>query len=288
VDNFDPYYDAKIKRHNIEASVKHPNYKFIELDIRNTSELTPLLKTESIKHVCHLAARPGVRLSLEEPNPYFEMNIHGTASLLEACRKSLVEKIVYASSSSVYGAANYLPIDEEHPTQPLSPYGVSKLLAEDLCRSYHRIYGLKTVVLRYFTVYGPRQRPDEAINKFLTQILKGKPITVYGDGNQRRDFTYVSDTIKATMLAIEKVTNNATLNIGSGKTHTVNELLEILEEVTSQKIMKRHIERHTADVEATWASIEKAKQVLGYRPEVNLKEGVKTFYNWLASNPTNN
>lgn len=288
VDNFDPYYDAGTKKRNITTSLKHPNYKFIELDIRNTSELNPLLKTENVRHVCHLAARAGVRPSLEDPNPYFEVNLCGTAALLEACRKSGVEKIIYTSSSSVYGTANYLPIDEGHPTQPLSPYGVTKLLAEDLCQSYHRIYGLDTVILRYFTVYGPRQRPDEAINKFLTQILRGEPITVYGDGNQRRDFTYVSDVVKATILAIQKATSNATLNIGSGKTHTVNELLEILEEVTSHKIAKRHIERHTADVGATWASIEKAKHVIGYRPEVNLKEGVKAFYNWLTSNPATN
>ena len=288
VDNFDPYYDARIKKRNIEASLKHPNYKFVELDVRNTSELTPLLKTEGVKHVCHLAARAGVRPSLEEPIPYFEMNVRGTAALLEACRKSGVEKIVYGSSSSVYGAAKYLPIDEEHPTQPLSPYAVSKLLAENLCQSYQRIYGLNTVILRYFTVYGPRQRPDEAINKFLTQILKGEPITVYGDGNQHRDFTYVSDIVKATILAVQKATSNATLNIGSGKTHTVNELLEILGEITSKRITKRHMERHTADVEATWANIEKARQVIGYEPDVNLKEGVKAFYNWLTSNQTTN
>jgi len=185
IDNFDNYYSSKIKRENVQHNVKKKNFELIKDDIRNSKVLTDALKDVEI--VFHLAARPGVRPSIKNPKLYHEVNVSGTLNFLNACLNSSVKKIIYSSSSSVYGEPEYLPIDENHPTQPISPYGMTKLAGEEYCRAFSKIYGLNIISLRYFTVFGPRQRPDMAIAKFTKLLLKGKPPEVYGDGEQTRD-----------------------------------------------------------------------------------------------------
>jgi len=282
VDNFDPHYSEEIKRKNIEVLIDKPGYKFVECDVRDGKKLTEILKSDGAESVFHLSARAGVRSSIQDPTFYNDVNVNGTLSLLEACLHSDVEKIVYASSSSVYGNPEYLPIDEEHPTNPISPYGVSKLAAEKYCSCFQEIYGLKCVILRYFTVYGPGQRPDEAIHKFAKLATNQKPITIYGDGTQTRDFTYVSDIVDGTILAMQKG-NSGIYNLGSGERISINEMITLLEQAIGRKITPVYIEKQAGDVNQTWANIQKARRELGYKPRVKIAEGIKMFYDWYTN-----
>jgi UDP-glucose 4-epimerase len=190
---------------------------------------------------------------------------------------------VYASSSSVYGNPVYLPIDEKHPTNPISPYGASKLSGEKYCQVFGQIYGVKTTILRYFTVFGPKQRPDEAIYKFTKLILDGKPVTVYGDGNQTRDFTYVSDIVDGTLLTAKKNLSMEVLNLGSGKRISVNELVDILRDIIGKKVRVLHMAKQAGDVSNTWAKIEKAKRILGYKPTFGVRKGIEKFVEWFKN-----
>jgi len=282
IDNFDPYYPEGIKRKNIRNLIDKLGYKFVECDIRDGKNLTQILKSDGVEAVFHLSARPGIRSSIQDPTLYNDLNVNGTLSLLEACLHSDVEKIVYASSSSVYGIPEYLPIDEKHPTNPISPYGVSKLAAEKYCSCFQEMYGLECVILRYFTVYGPGQRPDEAIHKFAKLVTNRKPITIYGDGGQTRDFTYVSDVVAGTILAMQRG-GSGIYNLGSGERISVNELIILLEQAIGRKITKIYIEKQMGDVDQTWADIQKAERELGYRPRVKIAEGIKMFYDWYTN-----
>jgi UDP-glucose 4-epimerase len=202
LDNFDDYYDPLIKRKNVEPFLQNEDFHLIEGDIRDKSLMKDILI--GTDYVFHEAAQAGVRISVEDPMKPHEINATGTLNLLETALDSGVKKIINASSSSVYGKVEYLPFDENHPNQPVSPYGVSKLLAEHYCRVFEELYGLKSVCLRYFTVYGPRMRPDLAISIFTKAALKNEPITVFGDGEKTRDFTFIDDIVKANIICMKK------------------------------------------------------------------------------------
>lgn len=284
IDNFDLYYPREVKEQNIKHNLAGTGYKFYEMDIRNTEKLSIIMSEESIDTVFHLAARPGVRASIVNPFIYSEVNALGTLSVLKACLDSDVKKLIYASSSSVYGSPEYLPIDENHPTNPISPYGVSKLSGEKYCLVFNQIYGIEAFILRYFTVFGPRQRPDEAIYKFTKLIFEGKPITIYGVGNQTRDFTYISDIVNGTILTVENNISGGIFNLGSGKRVSVNELVRILQEAVGKNAKTIYVERQAGDVSDTWANIEKARRILGYNPVIDVKSGVRKFVTWFLKN----
>lgn len=224
-------------------------------------------------------ARPGVRLSVEDPYSYHDLNVNGTLSILKASLAQKIKKIVYASSSSVYGIAKHLPADEDHSTQPISPYGASKLAAEAFCNAFMETFKIPVVSLRYFTVYGPRQRPDMAIHKFTKLIIKGEEIIIYGDGKQTRDFTFISDIIDGTIKDMESDATGV-FNLGRGKNITLNELIGVIENVVGKEANKKYIEKQKGDVLDTWANIMRAKKTFDYNPKVNIKEGTKLFYNW--------
>lgn len=223
VDNLDPYYDAEIKRRNIEIFKGNANYSFIKGNIRDKELMKDLV--DNVDVIFHCAAQAGAKASIENPRKSFDDNVFGTLNLLELSLNSGIKKFVNSSSSSVYGKVKYLPFDEEHPTNPISPYGVSKLVAEHYCRVFYEVYGLKTVNLRYFTVYGPRMRPDLAISIFTRNALENKPIEIFGDGSFTRDFTYVDDVVDLNMKCLRN--NNAngeTFNVGTGERITILEL----------------------------------------------------------------
>lgn len=279
VDNFDPYYDKSIKMKNMENVLKDNNFRFIECDIRDEQELTKIFK-EGIDFVFHMAARPGVRSSIENPILYNDINVNGTVNLLKLSSDFGVKKFIHASSSSVYGNPMYLPLDEKHPNNPISPYGISKLSSEKYCLTFEKLYGLKTICLRFFTVYGPRQRPDEAICKFTELILKNKPITIYGDGEQTRDFTFITDIVNGIILSQEKGVHGEVFNLGSGKRVNVNHFVNLLEKETGKKVKKIHIKNQRGDVSHTWADTTKARKLLNYEPKVDIENGIKKYVEW--------
>jgi UDP-glucose 4-epimerase len=277
-DNFDSYYLNKKK--NIEHNLKNPNYKLVKADILNYNLLKIAMKEVDI--VFHLAAQPGVRFSIENPQKTVRANILGTVNVLKASLEQKVKKVIFASSSSVYGKPERLPLDEKHPTNPISPYGLSKLCSEKFCQLYHESYKENIVILRYFTVYGPRQRPDMAIHEFVKLLVQGKPPKIFGDGFQSRDFTYIDDAVRGTLLAAENDDAvGEVFNIGGGSKITVNELVELLTRLLrKEQVEPIHIKPKLGDVTHTHASIEKAKSMLGYQPKTSLPEGLKIFVKW--------
>lgn len=225
-------------------------------------------------------ARPGVRYSIDNPLTSHTHNVISTLNLLKASLENDIEYFVNASSSSVYGEPLSLPYDESHPTKPISPYGVSKLTAEHYTRCFYEIYGLPTVSLRYFTVYGPRMRPDLAIFSFLRKIISGNPPIIYGTGEQKRDFTYVEDIVQANLQALAIRPKGEIFNIGSGKTISINDIFQILIDITGSTLEPRYEERVIGDVSDTWANIEKAKKILGWKPKTEIADGLKAFADW--------
>ena len=276
IDRFSDYYDVDLKKTNI-ASLD--GMKFIEGDL-NSIDLKKILP--GINVVFHLAAQAGVRGSWGYGfENYINDNVFATQKLLEACKVSSVNRIVFASSSSVYGDIEDFPFKETALLKPSSPYGVTKVSCEDLFRIYARSFGLQSVVLRYFTVYGPRQRPDMAIHKFISGILKNKEITIFGDGEQIRDFTFIDDIVDATFLASKiNITGSDIYNIGGGESITVNSLLEILGELTGREIVKEYLDSQNGDVFRTRADLQKSKSILGWAPKVQLKDGLAKQILW--------
>ena len=277
IDNFDPYYPRQLKLKNLEALKEHKGFQFVEESI--LGDLEHLFRKVSI--VYHQAAIAGVRNSLRDPLRYVENNVLGTANILNLSRNSGVKKVVFASSSSVYGevAESELPLEESHKLEPISPYGYSKKLCEEICHMYSRVWGLALVSLRYFTVYGPRQRPDEAFSKFIKKILKGEPVEVYGSGEQTRDFTYISDAVDATLLAARK--GHGIYNIASGSRITLNKALSLISRISGLEPRIVPKEKQQGDVSHTWASISKARKELGYRPKIPLEQGLTEHLQWL-------
>ena len=276
IDCFTDYYPSEIKKANISNSLAHPNFRLIEQNILDIDRD----KFPEVDHVFHLAAQAGVRASWGKNfEIYARNNIEATQRLLESYKGREIQKFVYASSSSVYGEAE-LPMREDSLLKPVSPYGVTKLAAENLCNLYYRNYHLPIICLRYFTVYGPRQRPDMAIHRFVRAVLNGEEITVYGDGKQTRDFTYVDEVIEATLLAAKSGVVGEVLNIGGGGRMSVNQLIKKIEKITGKKAKLKYTEGQKGDVKDTLANITKAKEILNWQPTVKIEEGLEHYIAW--------
>ena len=288
LDNFDPYYNIGIKEHNVDAARdaavdSSGSYELVEGDVRDESLVASLV--EDADYVYHQAAQAGVRTSVDNPRKPNSINVGGTLNVLDAARDSDTERVVLASSSSVYGKPAYLPYDEEHPTTPVSPYGVSKLAGEQYARVYNEVYGLPTVSLRYFTVYGPRMRPNMAISNFVSRCRNGEPPVIYGDGEQTRDFTYIEDIVEANKSLLDTDTADGNIvNIGSTDNITILELAEVIRDELASDLELEYADRHDADAEHTHADISKANELFGYEPTTTIREGVGKFTEWYENN----
>jgi len=276
LDNFDPYYNPKIKRDNIQHCLDNENFELVEGSIFNKSLLKKIIQDSDIDYVFHNAAQAGVRVSVENPVKPHEVNATGTLNILKMSLDSDVKKIINASSSSVYGKAEYLPFDEVHPKTPVSPYGVSKLAAEHYCRVFNEVYGLRTTSLRLFTVYGPRMRPDLAISIFTRRALNNETIEIFGDGKKTRDFTYIDDVVEANMKAIKRG-DGEEYNIGSGKRISVIELAEKIIDIIQSDSKIIFTNPIKGDAEHTWANIRKAKKELGWEPKIDIYVGLRRY-----------
>lgn len=274
IDCFTDYYPERIKNDNISQSLKNPNFKLIKQNITDMDEYP------DVDYVFHVAAQAGVRGSWGKSfDTYVKNNIEATQKLLEYYKNKKLIKFVYSSSSSVYGDSS-LPMKETNMLKPVSPYGVTKLAAEHLCYLYWKNYNVPTISLRYFTVYGPRLRPDMAIYKFLKSINNNDEISVYGDGNQTRDFTHVTDVVEANRLASESAQVGQVYNIGGGNRITVKDLINIIEMNTGKTAKIKLIEKQKGDVEDTWADINKAKKELKWDPKIKITDGITSFTKW--------
>ncbi|SDJ87433.1 Nucleoside-diphosphate-sugar epimerase [Catalinimonas alkaloidigena] len=283
VDNFDPFYPRAVKEDNLSALRDHPHFTFRELDLTQPNGLAQV--TEPIDVVMHLAAKAGVRPSIENPLSYLDYNVSATNYLLEWMKEKQVRNFVFASSSSVYGNRKEIPFREtDNVDYPISPYAFSKKACELLNHTYHHLYGINTVNLRFFTVFGPRQRPDLAINKFVRQILNGQPLTMFGDGSTARDYTFVEDTVDGICRAIEYVQAQPkvfeTFNLGNHKPTQLSELIHTLYELLGREPNIQQLPMQPGDVSITCASTEKAKELLGYEPSTSLREGLQKFIDW--------
>ena len=278
MDNFDSYYDVAMKRMNVAPFLGRKNFHLVQGDVRDKDLLEKTIRENSVEYVIHEAAQPGVRVSVANPLKTTDVNITGTLSVLLASLDSSVKKIINASSSSVYGEVKYLPFDEEHPKQPISPYGASKLATEQYCDVFSELYGLAVASLRYFTVYGPRMRPDLAISIFTERALNNEILEIYGDGKRTRGLTYIDDAVGATLAAIKK--GKGAYNIGEGSRISVKELAKKIIELTGSNSELRYSSPIKGDAEHTQADIKKAKKELNWRPMVSLDEGLKAFVEW--------
>lgn len=278
IDNFHPYYSRKLKELNLENAKKSKNFQFIEGSILSDDDLDRLPKVDCLYH---FAAIAGVRNSILNPQEYFQINVEGTRKLLGKFKDG-TEKIVFASTSSVYGevAAADFPVKEDHPLNPISTYGQTKKEAEKICLQHSKETNTKLVMLRFYTVYGPRQRPDEAFTKFIRLAQEKKPIPIYGDGNKERDFTYVSDIVSGTILAAKR--GQGTYNLGSGRPVTVNEMVSLLEKHLGTKLDREYVDSPPGDVQKTHSDISKAKKEMGYEPKMPLDEGIKNCIKWCS------
>src|SRR5690349_21896140 len=282
VDDFNDFYNPSIKRENFSDHLKDSRYSIHEIDIRDRAALEQVFKQTNFDCIVHLAARAGVRPSLSEPQLYTETNINGTLNLLELARNHNLEQFVFGSSSSVYGINAHVPFSEDDPIrQPISPYAATKGAGELLCHTYSHLYNLRCVCLRFFTVYGPRQRPDLAIHKFAKLISRGKPIPVFGNGTTRRDYTYIEDIIDGVTAAIDyDRTNYEVINLGESRTVELNELISLLEKELDMPAVIDRQPPQPGDVPQTYADISKARALLYYDPKTQIEEGLRRFVAW--------
>jgi UDP-glucuronate 4-epimerase len=289
LDNFDPFYDPAVKRANIQWAMGHSNFRLVEGDIRDEPTLARLFREERIESVFHAAARAGVRPSIQDPVLYHDVNVHGTTRILEAARSAPVKNFVFASSSSVYGIANRIPFSEEDPADfPISPYAATKRAGELLCYTYHHLYGIPVTCLRFFTVYGPRQRPEMAIHKFTRLVDEGLPVPVFGDGTSRRDYTYISDAVEGVLQALAHPRPYEILNIGESRTTELRDLVAKIEQALNKKGEIQAMPPQAGDVPLTFADVGKAKRLLGYEPRTAIEDGLKLFVEWYRKNKNHN
>jgi UDP-glucuronate 4-epimerase len=283
-DDLNDFYSPARKEKNLKELHHFPKFHFVKGDLRDRKAVEELFSSARFDQVIHLAARAGVRPSLEEPALYQEVNVVGTTHILEAARTRNVKKITIASSSSVYGVNSKVPFSETDPIfHPISPYACSKLACESLGHVYHHVHGMDVVMLRFFTVYGPRQRPDLAIYKFAGLIEQGKPIPVFGDGSTARDYTYVTDTLDGIVASTQKEFGFEIFNLGESECVTLARLIELLEETLGKKATLNRLAMQPGDVPLTYADISKAERLLNYHPKVKIKEGVTKFVTWFRS-----
>lgn len=281
IDEFNDFYDPRLKRENIAPHLSNPSYTLVEGDIRDTDKVLRMFEETRFDAVVHLAARAGVRPSIEEPLLYEQVNCVGTLNLLEAARKTGITNFVFASSSSVYGINSKVPFSEGDPiTCPISPYATTKRAGELMCYTYSHLYKLPSTCLRFFTVYGERGRPDMAVAKFTRLINDGKPIQVYGDGSAQRDFTYVGDIIEGLLKAVYTPSRYEIVNLGGANTIEVNRLIELIEGALGKKAEIKYLPPVPGDVPITYADAARAKELLGFTAAVRIDEGVERYVKW--------
>jgi len=278
MDNFDPYYDPSLKRGNVAPYLGNKDFELMEADIRDRKAMAKAVKDVDI--IIHEAAQPGVSVSVKDPVKSVDVNVTGTAGVLAAAKDAGIKRVVFASSSSVYGKAEYLPFDEKHPTVPISPYGASKVSCEHLCRVFSDLYGMTIPQLRYFTVYGPRLRPDLAINIFMRKAMGNEDIVVFGDGSKSRSFTYIDDIVRATLLAAGKG-KTGPYNIGGELRITIKDLVGKIMRITGSSSRILYKENVLGDMEHTMAKNDKARKELGWEPKVLMDRGLENYYRWL-------
>lgn len=286
VDDFNDFYSPDTKRQNIAHNLDNPNFKLYQLDICDFTKLREVLEQNQFDCIVHLAARAGVRPSLEQPRLYVETNINGTMNLLELAREFGIKDFVFASSSSVYGENKKVPFAEtDFIFNPISPYAATKASGELICHTYSHLYGIRITCLRFFTVYGARQRPDLAIHKFARLILADKPIPVFGDGTTRRDYTYIDDIIQGVRAAIDYDKSPYEIfNLGESQTVELRELIELLEENLGKRAIIDRKPLQLGDVPQTFADITKSRELLNYNPTTKIAEGIKKFVAWVKEN----
>ena len=282
LDDLNDFYDPAIKQSTLrELQSRAQSFSFVHADITNRGELDEIFGSMAFDQIIHLAARAGVRPSLENPALYQRVNVEGTVNVLEAARERGVKKITIASSSSVYGVNSKVPFSEADPIfSAISPYAASKLGCEALGHVYHHVHGMDVCMLRFFTVYGPRQRPDLAIHKFARLMQSGQPIPVFGDGSTSRDYTYVDDTVDGVIAATEKEFGYEIINLGESQTVELDRLIELLEQAMGVKAEINRQPAQPGDVPITFANIEKAQRLLGYNPQVKIEDGIPRFIEW--------
>src|SRR5216117_911532 len=280
LDDFNDFYDPQIKHANIASFGK--DVVIHHVDLRDDASVRNVFRREKFDAIAHLAARAGVRPSIQQPQLYYDTNVIGTLHLLEAARVTGVQRFIFASSSSVYGASKTVPFSEdEHLIQTLSPYGATKVAGEFLCSTYSHLYQMRVVALRYFTVYGPRQRPDLAIHQFTRRIYAGQPIDQFGDGSTRRDYTYIDDVIKGTMAALNyDGPLYDVFNLGESQTIQLKDLILAIENAVGKKAKINRLAEQPGDMPRTYADISKARKLLGYNPTTKLSEGLPKFVEW--------
>ncbi len=289
VDDFNDFYAPETKRANVAKHLENPAYSLYETDICNAEDLREVFVESNFDAIVHLAARAGVRPSLLEPKLYNETNITGTLNLLELAREFSVKQFVFGSSSSVYGNNQKVPFSEDDQiNQPISPYAATKAAGELLCHTYSHLYDIRTICLRFFTVYGARQRPDLAIHKFSKLISEGKPIRVFGDGTTRRDYTFIDDIIGGVRAAIDyRASDYEIFNLGESETVELKYLIELLEKNLGEKAVIEWGEMQPGDVLQTFADIRKAKELLNYNPQTKIERGIEKFVEWFNGQITN-
>ena len=284
LDNFDPFYDASWKRKNIEAALRHPAYRLVRGDIRDAAALDDACGGAPIDAVVHLAARAGVRPSIEDPAGYVSVNLDGTVSLLEACRRRGVGRFVFGSSSSVYGNNEKVPFAEDDPVDhPISPYAATKRGGELLAHTYHHLFGMKVACLRFFTVFGPRQRPDLAIRKFAMLMADGRELPVFGDGTSGRDYTYVSDIVDGVVRSLDRASGFHIWNLGGSHPVALNDLVATLARGLGKQPRIQRLPPQPGDVNRTWADVSRAKRDLDWAPRTGFQEGMDSFFAWFRS-----
>jgi UDP-glucuronate 4-epimerase len=284
VDNLDDFYPAELKRANLEEVKASGEFQFFPVDIRDGEKLRQIFDTFKPDAVIHLAARPGVRLSFAQPEAYTSINVLGTTQVLEISRQSGVRRLVFASSSSVYGHSSRAPFREDAIiSHPLSIYAATKVAGEAMAFTFAHAYGLSVVCLRLFTVYGPRQRPDLAIRKFAGSIMEGEEIPIFGDGSMGRDYTYIDDTVEGILRALNATGNIDVFNIGNSHPVRIVEMVDTLARALGKPVLKRFVPTPSGEMILTHADITKARQVLGYSPKVSFEEGIGRFAKWLKT-----
>ncbi len=282
LDNFEPFYDPGVKRANIAGLLRSPWFKMIEGDIRDKVAVGAALGQERFDAVVHLAAKAGVRPSIADPVGYVDTNINGTVTMLEAAKAAGISKFIFASSSSVYGNNEKVPFSEtDNVDFPISPYAATKKAGELICYTYSHLYRMDMTCLRFFTVYGPRQRPDLAIHKFAKLIEQGKAIPMFGDGSMRRDFTYIDDIIDGVVGAIDRCSGYNIYNLGESRPVRLDELIAAIETALGKKAILDRQPEQPGDVKQTYADVDKAVRELGYQPKTHLADGLKAFVSWL-------
>lgn len=288
LDNFDPFYDRAIKKRNLEGLGRFPKFSFLEGDIRDVAALARWGKGERPDALIHLAAKAGVRPSVLDPAGYADVNVTGTVRVLDWARDRAVLRVLFASSSSVYGGNTKVPFAEDDVVdRPVSPYAATKKAGELLCHTYCHLYGMNIAALRFFTVYGPGQRPEMAIHAFTRRLFEGKEIGIFGDGSSRRDYTFIDDAVQGVRGALDAPPGYRVYNIGESRTTSLSDLLSLLERTAGLRAVRRHLPPEPGDVAMTFADISRARAEIGYDPRTPLETGVEIFVKWYRDRHTN-